>query len=125
MNTADYLLQVADDGADVLDARWIEYPANELAHDDPANLVALLIGRPDALHASLGELLRVNFAPHEPRCAEYAHAPELALCSLRRNHFGDVEPGQRAARLNVREGPVDGVVWADQEICTSPGELLR
>ena len=70
------------------------------------------------------QLLRIDRAFHQVAGAEHAQAFEVASAGLVRHLLRDVQPGTRRSRLDPIKGLMDGVVGADQEIGSRPGQLV-
>ena len=106
------------------DGFWFENAVDELVHNDAIDSFALCEVGSHALDVAGGEIVGVYIAFDQPAGSGERDALEATRCGVGGNDFGDVQPGERRTLGDERKRLMDGVIGADEEVCSDGCELI-
>ncbi len=95
---------------------------HEIVEDQPVNLHPVRNIGGDRLDPKRGKALGVDIALDQPARAEKTNPTEPQSRGLLRHRVGNVQPWERAGRLDQRPCLMDGVVGTDQKIRAGLGQ---
>jgi len=110
---APLVSQLVDNLLKVRDCLRIEHAVNQLIHDDAVDFFSFRWTWTYILQAVSRKLFWIDLAIHQPTSPGQTEAAEAASNGFLGDDFGNVQPGQRGSRENIRKRLVNCVIRAD------------